>query len=307
MTALAQALAGSAVDGLLYGVLAAGLGLIFAVTGRLHFAMAASFVLAVFVAADAVERGAPFGVAAALGLLVGTGLGLLVEVVVYAPIVRRAPDVALLSVFVAGIGVVTVCENAVRLVWPVVESRQLDPGIVPERIVLWGDVGVTNLDVVVGGLAVALLIGLQILLSHTPFGQQVHATRGNPLLATLVGISELRIRLCVFAIGSFLVAVVGIATAIRSTVTPSGGIEPTFMAIVVLFLAGTGSSPARFAVAGLAVAAAEALCAVYVSSAWSPIVVFGILFGYIALTPTVENLRERRARGLRTARIASVR
>lgn len=293
---LVQAVVGALPDGALYGVLAAGLGLVFSVTGRLHFAMAATFVLTVYVAGDLVERGLPTLPSIVVGVGAGVALGLVVELLVYAPIVRRGPDVALLSVFVAAIGIVTAVENLIRLVWPEVDSRQLPAPLTPRRLELPGGVGLTNVELFLLLVALAFVVGLDLVLRRTVFGQQVRATQGNPRLAVLIGISERRVRLWVFAIGSLLFSVVAVLTAVRSSVTPSGGLGPTFLAVVVVFLAGVGSSPLRYLVAGVAVGVAEALAAVYISSAWSSIVVFGVLFGYIALTPSLESWRIRRAR-----------
>src|SRR5689334_22745962 len=115
MSQFLQAVVVGVVQGALYALIAAGFGLIMAVTKRFHFAIATTFVLAVFATTSLVEAGLPVLLAMAGGLAAGALSGVLIEWAVYEPIVRRAPEAALLGVFVAALGVAIVGENAIRL------------------------------------------------------------------------------------------------------------------------------------------------------------------------------------------------
>lgn len=292
MTELLQAIVVGLVQGALYGLLAAGLGLIIAVTKRFHFAMATTFVLAVWIAAMFAGEGVPTLLAIVLGLAAGMLAGVLIEALIYAPIVARAPQAALLSVFVAALGVVIATENVVRLLFEGT-SRQIDPGFAPKRLTLLGDVGLSNVDLLAVCVSVALVVALWVLLRRSGFGRAIRAVEENPDMATAVGVSPRRVCYAVFAIGSLLIGAAAMLYGMRSAVPPDGGAGPTFITLVVVFLAGVRSSPLRFGVAGVAVGVAESLATVYVSASWSSVVVFGILFAYVVSTPYLPALRAR--------------
>lgn len=292
MSQFLQAIVVGLVQGALYALIAAGFGLIMAVTKRFHFAIATTFVLAVFVAASLVEAGLPTLLAIVGGLAAGALSGVLIEWAVYAPIVRRAPEAALLGVFVAALGVAIVGENAVRLIWGS-RSRQIDPGFTPERLELGGDVGISNVDVLALAVSMLLIVGLWLFLRRSAFGRTIRAVEENPDMAVAVGIDPRRIGWAVFAIGSLLASAAAMLFAMRSAVPPNAGQAPTFIALVVVFLAGLRSSPLRFGVVGVVIGVAESLGAVYISSEWSSVVVFGVLFLYIASTPYLHGGRPR--------------
>jgi branched-chain amino acid transport system permease protein len=104
-------------------------------------------------------------------------------------------------------------------------------------------------------------------------------------MATIVGIRPRSIYLFVFAVGSAFSGVGGIILAIRGAVLPDSGLDPTFTALVVVFLAGLRSSALRFGVFGVLIGLIQSFASVYISAAWASVVVFGCLFVFVALTP----------------------
>lgn len=60
------------------------------------------------------------------------------------------------------------------------------------------------------------------------------------------------------------------------------------------FLAGLGSHPVRVGLVGLAIGLVESWSAMFLATRWTALVVFGILFVYVALRPVkVSDLRRR--------------
>src|SRR5215207_995270 len=113
-----QLLVNGIVNGAGYGLLGAAFALILGTTGRFHFALSLNYTLAAFLAAVLIaEGGLPFGLAVAIGLLIGVVSSVLCEAVVYRPLARRAGVNTLLSVFVASLGLVIAGQNLLQLQW----------------------------------------------------------------------------------------------------------------------------------------------------------------------------------------------
>jgi branched-chain amino acid transport system permease protein len=76
-----------------------------------------------------------------------------------------------------------------------------------------------------------------------------------------------------------------VLTATQTAAKPDMGFTPLFYAFVVAFLAGLGSHPVRVGLVGLGVGLVESWSALFMSTRWTSLVVFGILFVYVALRP----------------------
>jgi branched-chain amino acid transport system permease protein len=301
-TEFMQALASGVVAGCLWGILAIGFGLILGVSGRFHFAFATTFVLAVYVT----DRLTSSGVGLYLAILIAIGaaivLGVLLEIVLYAPLVARAGASGLLAVFVTSLGVVIVGENLIRLIWGS-ETVTLPTGYDVSRVSFGHGVGVTNQSVVIVAVALVVAFGSWAFLRWFKYGRAIRATQENPDMARAVGVRPENVYIFVFAVGSALSAIGGILYTQQGSAAPDSGLQPTFTALVAMFLAGLRSSPLGFLGAGLAIGIIQNLAVIWIGSLWSPVVTFGILFVYIALTPVLERhtIRIPRPRSSRPA------
>ena len=278
------------VDGLvlgsLFGLLGVGFGLILGVTGRFHFAYATTGIFAVYVGLALVNGGTPLYVGIGGGIAFAVLLGISLEWLLYRPLVESTSQ-ALLAVFVTALGVVVIGENLIRLVWGS-SSQNLGVGYTVKRIVLGGDVGLTTLDLVTFVVCAAIVVALWLFIRSTSYGRAIRAVRENPDMAQAVGINPQRAYLAVFGIGSALSGVGMILLTQRGAAAPDAGLQPTFTALVITFLAGTRSTPLRFAVTGVIVSLIQQFCLIKIDAGWTPVVTFGILFIYIALTPLLE-------------------
>jgi branched-chain amino acid transport system permease protein len=274
------------VNGSFYGLLAAGFGLILGVTGRFHFAYASSFVLTAYVASVLQEGGVPLVPAIVAGLAAGMALGVAVERVVYRPLVARAPSTALLAVFVSSLGVTIIVENTIRLIWGST-SRSLGPGFSVSSVSFGSGASLTTLELLVVAVSLVLVLGLWWWLRTSARGRAIRAVKANPDMARVVGVDPDRVYLLVFAIGSLFAGVGAVLFTMRYAALPDAGAGPTFTALVVTFVAGLSGNPLRYLAAGVVVGVVESLSNLWISSTWNPVVVFGLLFLYIALAPVL--------------------
>lgn len=273
--AVVQALATGVVTGSGYALLGVGFALILSVTGRFHFAYGLSYACAGFFAAVAVNAwGVPFISACLIGLLIGTCLGVAIERLIYQPLVVKAGNDALLAVFVAALGIVIVGENLLRLVWG--SDPQPLAGF-PDETYSVGNVNVALVELAMIIVAAVLIGALSLTLNRTLLGQQIKAVRGNPEMATVVGINVQRLVLLVFTIGSLIAGIAGIFEATRFTATADMGNTAMFYAFVVAFVAGVRRSPIAIGVVGLAIGVLESMSTLWLSDYLSALSVFGLL------------------------------
>jgi branched-chain amino acid transport system permease protein len=147
-----------------------------------------------------------------------------------------------------------------------------------------GQINFTSLDVQTVIVCWALIIILGVVLQRTTFGRMVRAVRANPEMSLVIGVNPEVIFLAVFAIGSFLGGVGAVFAAAKTAATPQMGFTPIFYAFTVAFLAGPRPAVVVGAV-GLGVGIVQSLSGLFLTSEYADLVVFVILFIYVALRP----------------------
>jgi branched-chain amino acid transport system permease protein len=267
--------------GAAYGLLGVGFALILGVTGRFHFAYSLTYTFAAYMAFTFHDRvNVEFWLAAVLGVLVATALGVGIERVVYRPLVARAGATALLAVFVASLGIGIAGVNLIDLAW---SSRSMNY-VGPKRkgiSLLSGHIHFLNFDIYQTVTAIVLVVVLAGLLRFTSLGRQIKATRVNPDLATIIGINANTVYLICFAFGTFFAGAAAFWYGLQFTVNPDMGQRPVIYAFVVAFLAGTASGPIRVFLTGVLVALLEQWASMFISARWTQTAVFVVLAIYL--------------------------
>jgi branched-chain amino acid transport system permease protein len=290
-----QLLANGIINGSSYAALGLGFGLIIGVTGRFHFAYGTTYAIAAYAAIGAHDHGIPLLPAIVVGIAAGAALGVVIEWLIYRPLEGASPTLALLSIFVSALGIVIVGENVIRL-WLGSRSQILDPGFTVKGLSI-GNTTFTSLDVVTVAVMWTAILVTAAMIRYTRPGRMIDAVRVNPEMARVVGIDSGHVYLAVFAIGSAIAGGAAILGTMKYAAVPDMGNQPVFIAFVVAFLAGVGSSPLRTAIAGLAIGIIESMSGLWLSSQWSQLVVFSILFIYVAIQPIpIKAMLSTRAR-----------
>jgi branched-chain amino acid transport system permease protein len=263
-----------------YALLGISFGLILGTTKRFHFAYVASFAVGAYATYwGAVEQRWPFAASMIFALVAAMAVGVASEVVAYEPVERRARGDTLIPIFVASLGITIAVDNGIQMRFG---SNGLPLSGLPVHSYRLGPVAFTSLDVMIFLVAWVCVIGLSIFL-RTVVGSRIRAVQGNPELAEVVGIGRRGIHILVFAIGSGLAGVVGILWGSEYALTPTMGLSPVFSAFVVVFVAGSISSPIRFGMVGLIIGLIASLSGIWLSARWQPLVVFSILIAYLVV------------------------
>ena len=290
MAGFPQTVVNGIINGSFVALLTLGFGLIFGTTGRFHWAMSVSLTYAALVTAVLSTSGRLwFPIALIVGLLAGVIIGVAIELLAYRPLVARSVGPAFLAVDSWGLPssekTSRGCQWAQRGLrhHPGAQGKTIGPLIVSLS-------SFDTYSVLVVWVVVAIV---WFTLNRTGLGRQIRAVRVNALMARVVGISPESVFVTVFAMGSILAGISGVLSCIRVAVLPDMGTIPMLFAFVAAFVAGTQSGVLRFAIAGLLIGLVQSISTNWLAIIWSPVVVFAILFLYVAFRPVVQSSRFR--------------
>ncbi|MEM9463792.1 MAG: branched-chain amino acid ABC transporter permease/ATP-binding protein [Actinomycetota bacterium] len=209
------------VDGLVTGLLAMGIVLIYRSTKVINFAVgnmglpgASLFALLV------INWGWPFWPALITSLLLGAAIGLVIELVVVWRLFHR-PRVILLVATVglaqllaaANLALPAVDTDAAQIRFPTAVGRQ------------WEDIvglTITGPDLQILVVVPAIAAALAFWLNRTTFGKAVTASADNPNLSRLAGISPRTVSTVVWTVGGFLAT---LSMILLSSGGPSTGVD----------------------------------------------------------------------------------
>lgn len=225
--------------GSLYALMAIGLAMVFGILRLINFAHGDLIMVGSYAALLALVLGAPFWVAALVGIVASTVTGLIMERVAYRPI-RGAPDVAML---LTSFAVTVFLENLAILIFRPTSRPFPAPPILHTTLQI-GPLSISSLDLIAIAVAVTLLVLLTLFVTRTETGTSMRAASQDVLAARLMGINVNRVIAYAFAIGSMLAGVVGLLWSARvGKVDPLMGFFPVLKAFVASVIGGLGSLP----------------------------------------------------------------
>lgn len=276
-----QLTANGVLRGAFYAALGAGLALVLGVTTRFHFAYALTFVAAPYAAFWALDSlGMSFWSAALAGLAAAVVLSILIELLVYEPVSRRAGERAMLAVLVTSIGLSTAGIAVLQLVFGTGAVPFYGPTI---SIADYGPVRASNFELLMLLTCVGLVLALTAFLAFTPLGRSVKAVRSNPPLAAVLGIGLRKVNLVCFAVAGLISGAAALWNGLLYSVDPGMGDAVIMYAFVVAFLAGTRTSPLRALAVGLGIGLLEQWSSIWLSVQWSQTAVFTVLVAYLVV------------------------
>ena len=170
----------------MYGLMALGFHVTYAVSGTVNFAQGSSMMLgAVLTFAFAQTLGWPIGLAILLALLLCAAYGLLVEALAIRPFVKRGSDAWLMATVAMGI----VLDNVVMFSFGK-EPRSLHSSFAqtPMKSVVWDSASIP-LQIFIPVVGLCLAAGVHYLSRRTRWGTAMLAVVQNRDAARLMGIS----------------------------------------------------------------------------------------------------------------------
>ena len=220
------------------------------------------------------------------------GLGVAVERFAYRPL-RTAPRIAPL---ISALGVSFFLQYSAQLLFGAQHRTYnafvwgagggfVGPLFDPSKGLNWGPLHVSLLRIIIIASAVAMMVGLTLLVSRTKTGKAMRATSFDREAAAMMGIDVDRVIVITFVIGSALAGAAGVMFGLRADVYNLMGFQTGLKGFTAAVIGGIGSIPGAM-LGGLVLGIAESLTQGYVSTQWSDLVVFSILILFMLIRPT---------------------
>jgi branched-chain amino acid transport system permease protein len=252
--------------GAVYAVVALGYTMVYGIIQLINFAHGEVVMIGAMVAFTVINLLAAAGMPPVLVVLIGTGcaipvcmlVGYSMERLAYRPL-RRAPRLAPL---ITAIGVSIVLQHLAMLVW----SRNVlaFPQIIPIRTYTVLGATVTQVQLAILAICVAMMGALALLVYRTKLGTAMRATAQDPQVAGLMGVDINRVIGYTFVIGAALAAVAGVMVGTYYGVAQyTMGSILGLKAFAAAVLGGIGNIPGAM-VGGLLLGVVEALGAGYI-------------------------------------------
>jgi len=214
-----------------------------------------------------------------LGALAGTGaVALAVDRIAFRPMRDRRP----FSLAIASIGVAFVLENVVRFIWSN-DFRSYDIPVTRAMSVAGLRIGRDQLLIL--GVAVALMALAQAYLFRTRLGIAMRATADNPLLAAVKGVPTERVVAVATLGGGALAGGAGVFLGLDASIDPLMGAGLIISVFAAAILGGVGSAPGAL-FGALIVGTVEEVGTILIPPTYKSAIGFAIIIVVLLIRPT---------------------
>lgn len=265
--------------GAMYGLIALGFYMTYAVSSTVNFSQGTSVMLGavlVFVLSQQLQWALLPSIAVALALCALWGI--LVERFAVRPFVRAGSNAWLMSTVAVGI----ILENVVLFTFGK-EPRSFPSPFSGAQIRI-GEIDVYPLQIAIPVVGLAVAFGLALFTRRTRAGQALAAIVQNPAAASLMGINVSVAVTASYAISTVFAGVAGILIAPLVTVSADLGTLFGIKAFAVAILGGI-TSARGVVLAGFIFGLTEAMVTSYVGSSYTNILTFALVIVALAVRP----------------------
>lgn len=267
--------------GSMYSLVAIGYTLVFGLLNLLNFAHGDVFMFGGFIALFVLLSLKLPIVLAFIGAMVGCGiLGFVLELVCFRPVKKEFH----LAPALGTLGFSLVVVELTTKVWGT-EPVSL-PATVEVVNFQVGNVLISSVQILILGVAIALMAALEFLILKTKLGRALRAVAEDPNTAKLLGVNSVRIIVSAFVISSALAGGAGILLALRlGLANPHVGFTYGMKALAVMAIGGLGNMRGAM-VGGLIIGMAEVLTVSFGSATYSDVVVWTGLILILIFRPS---------------------
>lgn len=263
-------------------ILSAGMGLLIERFAYRPNRSASPFTLAFWFGILGAAAGQLFG--NSMGwLAVGAATGIVIGIAVEKAGLRPVKQDSRLGLLIIAIGVSLFLENGGQQAFGA--DPKFFPEIIPTTLMNFGGLKVDSQKIIVLGVAIVLMVLLNLLVHYTKTGKAMRAVSFNIDAAKLMGINTDRIIAVTFAVGSALAGAGGILVALLyPRIDPLMGVNPGLKAFVAAVLGGIGNITGAM-IGGLILGLAEVMAVGYGQSTYRDAIAFVILVLILLLKP----------------------
>jgi branched-chain amino acid transport system permease protein len=279
MASLIQLLVSGLATGAIYALIAVGFTLLWQTSQTINFAQGEFVMLPAFFVLAALNSGAPFWLAALIGIALSIFvLGLLFKIIIVDPMLKYG----VLPLVISTIALSLFLKESAKDLYS--SQAQPFPALVPASdIHVFGAV-VSTQSLAVLAVAIVTVGALHLLLSKTRLGRSMQATAQNPTLARILGIPVQRMVLYTFLINAILVAIASILISPIYLAKFSNG-ETLGLAAFTAAIIGGFNQVRGAIVGGIILGVLDNLSAAYLSSQYRGAIPLIILIAVILWRP----------------------
>ena len=276
---VANAVIGGILTGLIYGLMALGLSVIFGVVRVVNFAHGEMMTAAMFAATVLFARFEIDPFLAALPVAaVFFVLGYALQAGLINPFITRPEH----SQFMLLVAVGIILNNALLMGFgPDARSVQVDYQLESFEL---GDLLIDKPRLYAAGVAVATAAALYSFFRFTWTGKAIRACADNHFAARVVGLNVKHLYALTFGLGVVCVAVAGCCLTLLVDVTPSLGPFYTLLGFVIVIVGGLGSMTGAL-VGGVLIGVSESVAGLFIPPSAKSMLSFGLLILVLLVRP----------------------
>ncbi len=279
LLSLAQAITKGLLTGMVYGLMALGLSVIFGVMRVVNFAHGEMMIVGMYLAWAAFDR---LGVSPLLSLpliaVLFFAAGYALQRGLIQPFIGRPEHQQFLLLLGVAIVLVNLC---LAVVGPDSHGVQLDSQFDSYQL---GPLvfDAVRLHAAIAAVAIAALLWL--FFRRTRIGKSIRAAADNNMGALVVGLDVRRLYAITFGVGAACVGAAGALMITIIPVTPSLAAEYTLLAFVIVIVGGLGSMTGAL-MGGLLIGVSEAVAGLLADPSLKSMFSFGLLILVLLLRP----------------------
>jgi branched-chain amino acid transport system permease protein len=266
--------------GLQFGLLAAGLTLVYGLGGVLNLAYGQMAVVAAITVSLAMDAGLPVVPAVGVGLLVGGVFGLLLDATLLRPVYRLHGEARVLLSLLLTLGVSFIVDGFLNWRYPL---KALTLHIGGGAVEILG-VPMRRGSLVASAITLVTFAGLFVFFRHTSLGQAVRSVIEDEEGARLVGINPNRMLRLILVLSGVLAALVAVTRSMVSPVDVKSGLSITVFALIVTVVGGLGNVAGAL-LAGIILGIVNVVAADLIGSYISLIILLGAAAVTILIRP----------------------
>jgi len=265
----------------LFGLVAAGFSVFYALSRVQHLAIGASVSGAGYAFLYAIKAG--FGVppAVILALAAAVAIGLFCNIAVYERLQGRRVFSALVAL-VSSIMLLLIAQSLILMLFGS-QPKSIPLPALQRRFEIFG-ASITAVQIIILPLTVFVLSAFTLYLKNSRLGTAVRAAADNPEVAEIIGINTRRLRNYAMTLISLVAGIAGILIAIEFNLEPFASNMHAIKAFGRTIVGGTGSVAGAM-LAGLLTETAEQGGGFLLSSSFKEVYSFLVVFLFLLLRP----------------------
>ncbi|HUF40262.1 MAG TPA: branched-chain amino acid ABC transporter permease [Anaerolineales bacterium] len=267
--------------GFQFGLLGAGLTLVYGMGGVLNLAHGQMGVIAAITTSLAMDAGASVLPAVGLGLLAGGLLGLLLDRTILRPVYRLRDEARVLLSLLLTLGVAFIIDGFLNWRYPLMALNLFISGGTVEIL----GVPMRRGSLLASAITLIIMAALFVFFRYTIQGQAVRSVIEDEEGARLVGIDPNRMMRLVLVLSGVLAALVAITRSMVIPVDVQAGFPITVFALIVAVVGGLGSVPGAL-LAGIILGIVNSIAASYIGTFMSLVILLAAAAVTILIRPS---------------------